>query len=259
MIGAIALKGIVASINLLGATDGLTFEAFVIQKLVPNLWEGATVVWDNSTMNWYQQYLNKEVDNIVSACNEIKEEITRVNSDKGVVPETLKSYNKRVLDGLPLKKGVIPGKIRKDKDVAFVGSHVAPPGKDCENLLDKLCQRYQKFEKVLPDDLDKIAIAILRAVLAHLFLVWIHPFGDGNGRATRLLEIRTLLAAGVPMPAAHLLSNHYGLTRLEYDRQLDEASKTGKTIDFVMYAVQGFVEQLDEQMKLIRKQQLRVD
>ena len=34
MIGAIALKGIVASINLLGATDGLTFEAFVIQKLV---------------------------------------------------------------------------------------------------------------------------------------------------------------------------------------------------------------------------------
>jgi len=38
MIGAIALKGIVASINLLGATDGLTFEAFVIQKLVPHLW-----------------------------------------------------------------------------------------------------------------------------------------------------------------------------------------------------------------------------
>ena len=38
MIGAIALKGIVASINLLGATDGLTFEAFVIQKIVPHLW-----------------------------------------------------------------------------------------------------------------------------------------------------------------------------------------------------------------------------
>lgn len=51
LIGAIALKGIVASINLLGATDGLTFEAFVIQKLVPNLWEGATVVWDNSTIH----------------------------------------------------------------------------------------------------------------------------------------------------------------------------------------------------------------
>lgn len=51
MIGAIALKGIVASINILGATDGLTFEAFVIQKLIPNLWKGATVVWDNSTIH----------------------------------------------------------------------------------------------------------------------------------------------------------------------------------------------------------------
>ena len=51
MIGAIALKGIVTSINLLGAIDGLTFEAFVIQQLVPNLWKGAIVVWDNSTIH----------------------------------------------------------------------------------------------------------------------------------------------------------------------------------------------------------------
>jgi transposase len=51
MIGAIALTGIVASINILGATDGLTFEAFVRQKLIPNLWKGATVVWDNSTIH----------------------------------------------------------------------------------------------------------------------------------------------------------------------------------------------------------------
>ncbi|MGD1701576.1 IS630 family transposase [Dapis sp. BLCC M229] len=51
MIAAICLKGIVSSINLLGSTDRLTFEAFVIQKLVPNLWPGATVVWDNSSIH----------------------------------------------------------------------------------------------------------------------------------------------------------------------------------------------------------------
>jgi len=51
MIGALALSGIVASINLLGSTDKLTFEAFVLRKLVPNLWEGATVVWDNSSIH----------------------------------------------------------------------------------------------------------------------------------------------------------------------------------------------------------------
>jgi Fic family protein len=213
---------------------------------------------NSSSLPPSQEYLGKEVENIVGACNEIKNEITSIGSDFGVDIETIKGYNKRIFEGLPLKKGVIPGKIRTDKQAAFVGGHLAPRGSDCENLLDKLCQRYQTFEEVIPNGLDKIAVAILRAVITHLFLVWIHPFADGNGRTARLLEIRTLLGAGVPMPATHLLSNHYGLTRLEYDRQLDNASKTGKTIDFVMYAVQGFVDQLDEQMKLIGKQQLRV-
>ncbi|EDX74457.1 hypothetical protein MC7420_3981 [Coleofasciculus chthonoplastes PCC 7420] len=35
------------SINLVGGIDGLTFEAFIIQKLVPELWEGAVVWLDN--------------------------------------------------------------------------------------------------------------------------------------------------------------------------------------------------------------------
>lgn len=51
MIGAISLKKIIASINLLGSTDGLTFEAFVIRKLVPKLWKGATVIWDNCSIH----------------------------------------------------------------------------------------------------------------------------------------------------------------------------------------------------------------
>jgi len=51
MIGAIALKGIIASVNVYGASNGITFEAFVINKLVPQLWEGACVVLDNSTIH----------------------------------------------------------------------------------------------------------------------------------------------------------------------------------------------------------------
>ncbi len=49
MIGAIGLRGIIASVNLLGATDGLTFEAFILRKLIPKLWSGACVVLDNCT------------------------------------------------------------------------------------------------------------------------------------------------------------------------------------------------------------------
>lgn len=55
MIGAISLKGIVTSLNLLGSIDGLTFEAFVIRKLIPKLWKGAVVVWDNYSIHKGQE------------------------------------------------------------------------------------------------------------------------------------------------------------------------------------------------------------
>ena len=51
MIGAVALRGIIASVNVYGSSDGITFEAFVINKLVPRLWKGACVVLDNSTIH----------------------------------------------------------------------------------------------------------------------------------------------------------------------------------------------------------------
>ncbi len=46
LIGAISLTGVVASTAILGATDSLTFEAFICQRLLPNLWAGACVVMD---------------------------------------------------------------------------------------------------------------------------------------------------------------------------------------------------------------------
>ena len=68
-----------------------------------------------------------------------------------------------------------------------------------------------------------------------------------------------LMEAGVPSDAAHLLSNYYNLTRPEYYRKLDEASKSGgDLLPFVDYGVRGFVEQLREQIAVIREQQINV-
>ena len=51
LIGAIALKGFVAFVNLWGASDSLTFEALIAQLLVPNLWKGACVIMDNASIH----------------------------------------------------------------------------------------------------------------------------------------------------------------------------------------------------------------
>lgn len=50
-VGGISLKGVVSSFSILGAFDGITFEAFVVCCLVPNLWKGACVIMDRGSIH----------------------------------------------------------------------------------------------------------------------------------------------------------------------------------------------------------------
>jgi len=197
-----------------------------------------------------RQYLTKEIDNIVDACNQISRQIIE-RKELNITPEEIASYNSLVLRELPLKEGVVPGKIRTHS--VGVGRYRCVPAKDCSYLLDQFCQWLNSLN--LPEE-HKSSYSILVAIAAHLYFVWIHPFGDGNGRTARLIEFRYLLQAGFPTPAAHLLSNFYNLTRTEYYRQLDIAGKKhGDLYGFIDYAIQGFVDQLREQLKTIRNLQ----
>ncbi len=51
LIGALSVKELIASTRIYGAVDGVTFEAFVVQKLIPKLWENACVVMDNAKIH----------------------------------------------------------------------------------------------------------------------------------------------------------------------------------------------------------------
>ena len=44
-------SGIIASTNIYGSCNRITFEAFINNKLVPELWAGACVVLDNSSIH----------------------------------------------------------------------------------------------------------------------------------------------------------------------------------------------------------------
>lgn len=51
IIGALSVEKVLAKANIYGAVDGVTFEAFIVQKLVPNLWKDAYVVMDNAKIH----------------------------------------------------------------------------------------------------------------------------------------------------------------------------------------------------------------
>ena len=198
-----------------------------------------------------KQYLAREIDNVVTSVKEVWSDVT--GRFARPVPEVLKHFNKQVLKDLDLEAEVVPGEVRKHP--VGVGGYRGAPAEDCEYLLEALCAWLSgpDFE---PRSGEELATAILKAVLAHLYLAWIHPFGDGNGRTARLLEFQILVQAGMPMPCAHLLSNHYNATRTEYYRQLDRAHRTGgDVVPFLVYAVRGLADGLRAQIEWVRHEQ----
>lgn len=199
-----------------------------------------------------KEYLGREIDNVLAAFNAIGERLR--GGDDRITPERIREYNAMVLESLQLQEGVVAGAVRRH-GVTVGSSYVGAPAEDCEHLLGRLCE-WLEGPDFSPRERMEIAYAVIEAVVAHLYIAWIHPFGDGNGRTARLLEFQILLAAGVPTPAAQLLSNHYNQTRAEYYRQLDAASRSGGDIvPFLEYAVQGFVDGLKEELAAIRMQE----
>ena len=84
-----------------------------------------------------QEYLGKEVDNILAACNLVAEELA-AGKDMRLTRERIKQFNGMVLDGLPPEDGVVPGQIRT-KGVGIGAVYRGAPAGDCEFLLDELC------------------------------------------------------------------------------------------------------------------------
>ena len=201
-----------------------------------------------------QEYLGKEIDNIVNACNLMKQNILD-GCSTDITLDEIKEYNRLIFKNLELNEGVIPGEIRQHS--VGVGSYRAAPAEDCEFLLGKYVNWLNN--ELLPFDGNIIAFNIIKAIAAHVYFAWIHPFADGNGRTARLVELKILMSSGVPIPATQLLTNHYNLTRQEYYRHLEASSKSGgDLVPFIKYAVQGYVDGLKEQLAKIRDQQFKV-
>lgn len=200
-----------------------------------------------------KEYLGQEADNIIKACNEIGDRIFSRQTLE-LTRSDFEEFNQMVLQNLEIEDGVTPGEVRQHSVGVAGARYRGAPARDCEYLLDRLCKWLNT--SWIPDSEDtRVIVGILKAIVAHLYIAWIHPFGDGNGRTARLVEFQILLASGVPTPAAHLLSNYYNETRMKYYAELSKSSQERGSIgSFIEYAVTGFVELLRHQVEYIWNQ-----
>jgi Fic family protein len=244
--GLYAVKGAHASAAMEGNT--LT-EAEVYQRMMGEL-----------KLPPSKEYLGLEIDNVVAAAQGVQAAFAD-GTLAPLTPQRLMDINRQLLKGLHFEEEVIPGRLR-GYSIGIADYHGAP-AEDIPELLDRLCAWINRpwFRQV--ESLRGIDVrwmeAILKAVLAHAYLMWIVPFDAGNGPTARLVEFQILIGAGVPYPAAHLLAKHYHETRADFDRHLrDAADLGGDVIRFCLYAVRGFADQLREQLRVLRAEQMRL-
>lgn len=114
-----------------------------------------------------------------------------------------------------------PGRWRKgevfvvdeDKDITV---YEGPPHESVPALVEELIDQMNE-----PDP----APAMVRAAMAHLNLVMIHPFKDGNGRMARCLQTLILAREGVVAPEFCSIEEYLGRNEQDYYDVLTEVGK----------------------------------
>lgn len=233
------------------AIEGNTLELSQVEQIVDR---------GSAGLGPSRAYQEQEVANIVRAVRDMRAAITQ-GHHLPITVTRLCELNAMVLHDVPVKPHVVPGELRRT-DVT-VGPYRPPDYREIPALVkefeDWLRRTRQAAAAQAADHPDlAFALAVITAILAHLNLAWIHPFGDGNGRLARLIEVQILSESGVPSVATQLLANHFNLTRELYYFHLDQARSQRGVANFIHYAVQGLADGLREQITLVQEQNLHI-
>lgn len=190
-----------------------------------------------------QQYLQQEIENILKTLNGIKK-FAQSGAKFHLTRQWILEVHSQLLQDLDVQDHIIPGETRKISIV--VGPYKGPPAKDVDYLLDQLCDWVNRMLDVrdqLAEEFPDQAFfhTFFIAILTHLYVAWIHPFGDGNGRTARVLECAIFEHSGfVPWISTNLLSDYYNKTRNRYYEKLEASSQANDIAGFIAYSAIGF-------------------
>lgn len=155
----------------------------------------------------------------------------------------------RIGAGLGEHLDATPGRLRSGEARA---AYSAPRADEVPSLLDGLFGWLDReFPRTAPG--GDFGDAVVRAVVTHVYVLWIRPFGDGNGRAARALESYILMYSGTPAIASQILTRHYQETRGEYLRQLRLATSDRSLTSFIAYAAEGLRDGLVDTLDEVRR------
>ena len=159
----------------------------------------------------------KEIQNIEKAMAFIEENVIEYPINRAFISE----MHKMVADGLsPAEEGDrTVGEYRKHNIKIAKSAHIPPDWIKIDEYMNELID-FINHEDSPKYDLLKIAIA-------HHRFVWIHPFGNGNGRTVRLFTYAMLIRVGFNVSTGRILNPTavFCSNRNKYYQQLSKADK----------------------------------
>ena len=176
----------------------------------------------NTAQNWVRERFGPGRPPIsVRDILHMHETMTRRSDEAGNVPGGLRTH------------GVQVGTME------LGGVHLGAPHEDLPRLMDE-------FVDFVNSRRLRSEHPVVRALQAHFFLVTIHPFGDGNGRVSRLVEAAILYEGGYNVYGFYGLSNYFYRNGDDYKRRLQECRRVQPfdLTPFVEFGLRGFEAEL---------------
>jgi Fic family protein len=196
--------------------------------------------------------IDQKIKMILNLENAIKDIEKEVDANTVFGKDFILKLHKKVVDGLDTSQAgegdTRPGAYRNEHREIQNSRHILPQYADLRDLMDQLINF---INTPVPHTMELIKIAIV-----HHRFVWIHPFGNGNGRVVRLLTYAMLARAGyIDKDGARLLDPTavFGSNKLTYYDKLssaDDLSEQGAT-EWCEYMLFGLTQEIHKIDRLL--------
>lgn len=196
-----------------------------------------------------------EIKNIEKAMEFIEENILDYPINKTFISE----LHKIIVDGLPIVNGGegdrTPGIYRFHNIKISNSNHLPPEPFFIDEYMEEM------FSFISNDDSSKYDL--LKSAIAHHRFVWIHPFGNGNGRTVRLFTYAMLIKNGFNINVGRIVNPTavFCNNRNEYYDKLskaDEGTADG-ILEWSEYVLNGLKEEIEKIDKLSDYQFLKTE
>lgn len=193
----------------------------------------------------------KEIENGEKTLEFIDKTIKH-NKNFSINESFIKELQRRVVEGLSpeLEGDANAGEYRDENHTIIIkgAEHKPPKALELKYYMDELIDFINEEDEPKYD--------LLKIALAHHRFVWIHPFGNGNGRTVRLLTYAQLVRAGFRVDVGGRIINPTAVfcsDRVEYYKWLsgaDTGTQEGLT-DWCEYVLKGLKDEIEKIDKLI--------